>query len=71
MAEILEANGPDSFVGMLTSTLYGSTETTFYVLTVYCGAAGIRDVRHALPACLIGDLGGAIGATAACHLFFG
>jgi spore maturation protein SpmA len=71
MAEILEANGPDSFVGMLTSTLYGSTETTFYVLTVYCGAAGVRDVRHALPCCLIGDLGGAIGATAACHLFFG
>ena len=63
--------GPDSFAGMLTSTLQGSTETTFYVLTVYCGAAGIRDVRHALPACLIGDLAGAIGATAACHFFFG
>jgi spore maturation protein SpmB len=71
MAEILETHGPDSFVGMLASTLQGSTETTFYVLTVYCGAAGIRDVRHALPACLVGDLGGAIGATAACHLFFG
>jgi spore maturation protein SpmB len=56
---------------MLASTLQGSTETTFYVLTVYCGAAGIRDVRHALPACLIGDLAGAVGATAACHLFFG
>jgi spore maturation protein SpmA len=71
MAEILEVHGPDSFVGMLTSTLMGSTETTFYVLTIYCGAAGVRDVRHALPCCLIGDLGGAIGATAACHLFFG
>jgi spore maturation protein SpmA len=70
MAETLETHGPDSFIGMLTSTLQGSTETTFYVLTVYCGAAGIRDVRHALPACLIGDLAGAIGATAACHLFF-
>jgi spore maturation protein SpmA len=71
MAEILETQGPDSFVGMLASTLQGSTETTFYVLTVYAGAAGIRDVRHALPACLVGDLCGAIGATAACHLFFG
>ena len=70
MAEILAAEGPDSFVGLLASTLQGSTETTFYVLTVYCGAAGIREVRHALPACLIGDLAGAIGATAACHLFF-
>ena len=71
MAEILETQGADSFVGMLASTLQGSTETTFYVLTVYCGVAGIRDVRHALPACLIGDLAGAVGATAACHLFFG
>ncbi|MEM7412990.1 MAG: nucleoside recognition domain-containing protein [Myxococcota bacterium] len=71
MAEILEAEGADSFVGMLASTLQGSTETTFYVLTVYCGAAGIREVRHALPACLIGDLCGAAGATFACHLFFG
>ncbi len=71
MAEILETQGPDSFVGLLSSTLMGSTETTFYVLTVYCGAAGVRDVRHALPACLAGDLGGAIGATVACHLFFG
>jgi spore maturation protein SpmA len=71
MAEILETHGPDSFVGMLASTLQGSTETTFYVLTVYCGAAGVREVRHALPACLAGDVAGAVGATFACHLFFG
>jgi len=71
MAEILETYGPDSFVGMLVSTLQGSTETTFYVLTLYCGAAGVRDVRHALAACLTGDLCGLLGATAACHLFFG
>jgi spore maturation protein SpmA len=71
MAEILETHGADSFVGMLASTLQGSTETTFYVLTLYCGAAGVRDVRHALAACLTGDLCGLLGATAACHLFFG
>jgi spore maturation protein SpmA len=71
MAEILETYGADSFVGMLASTLQGSTETTFYVLTLYCGAAGVRDVRHALAACLTGDLCGLLGATAACHLFFG
>jgi spore maturation protein SpmA len=71
MAEILESQGPDSFTGMLASTLQGSTETTFYVLTIYCGAAGVREARHALPACLIGDLAGAVGATVACHLFFG
>jgi len=71
MSEILTTYGPDSFVGYLASTLQGSTETTFYVLTLYCGAAGIRDVRHALLACLTGDLAGLLGATAACHLFFG
>jgi len=71
MSEILQTHGPDSFVGMLASTLQGSTETTFYVLTVYCGSVGVRDVRHALPACLVGDLAGFAGATAACHLFFG
>ena len=71
MAEILETEGADSFTGMLVSTIQGSTETTFYVLTLYCGAAGIRDVRHALPACLAGDLAGVVGATVACHLFFG
>jgi len=71
MADILETQGPDSFVGMLVSTLQGSTETTFYVLTLYAGAGRVRELRHALPACLIGDLAGAAGATVACHLFFG
>jgi spore maturation protein SpmA len=71
MSETVQTHGPDSFVGMLACTLQGSTETTFYVLTVYCGAAGIKDVRHALPACLIGDLAGFAAATAACHAFFG
>jgi spore maturation protein SpmA len=71
MAEILKTQGPDSFVGMLTSTLQGSTETTFYVLTLYCGSVGVREMRHAIVACLVGDLAGFAGATAACHLFFG
>jgi spore maturation protein SpmA len=70
MADILKSQGPDSFVGMLASTLQGSTETTFYVLTVYFGSVKVRDIRHALVACLIGDLAGFAGATAACHLFF-
>jgi spore maturation protein SpmA len=71
MSEILKTHGPDSFVGLLTSTLQGSTETTFYVLALYLGAARVRDGRHALAACLVGDLAGFAGATAACHLFFG
>jgi spore maturation protein SpmA len=71
MSEIITAHGPDSFIGYLTCTLMGSTETTFYVLALYLGAAGVVDGRHALAACLIGDVGGFIGAVTACHWFFG
>ncbi len=71
MSEILTAHGPDSFIGLLVSTLQGSTETTFYVLALYLGAAGVRDGRHALIACLTGDVAGFFGAVAACHWFFG
>jgi spore maturation protein SpmB len=71
MSEIVTVHGPDSFVGLLACTLQGSTETTFYVLTLYAGAAGVKDLRFALPACLIGDAAGLLGATAACHLLYG
>ncbi len=71
MSEILTTHGPDSFIGLLVSTLQGSTETTFYVLALYLGAAGVRDGRHALLACLTGDVAGFFGAVAACHWFFG
>jgi spore maturation protein B len=71
MAEILDFHGPDSFIGLMSSTLMGSTETTFYVLAVYLGAAGVVDGRHALLACLTGDVAGFFGAVAACHFFFG
>ena len=71
MAEIVNTHGPDSFVGLLVSTLQGSTETTLYVLAVYLGTVGVRDSRHILFACLSGDLAGCIAATAACHAFFG
>jgi len=71
MSEIVVANGPDSFISNLACTLQGSTETTFYVLTLYFGASGTRSIRHTLVACLAGDAAGFVGATAACHLFFG
>ncbi|MFP6654291.1 MAG: nucleoside recognition domain-containing protein [Myxococcota bacterium] len=70
MSEILTTHGPDSFIGLLTSTLMGSTETTFYVLAIYLGAAGVVDGRQALFACLAGDIAGFFGAVAACHFFF-
>ncbi|MFQ5666693.1 MAG: nucleoside recognition domain-containing protein [Candidatus Binatia bacterium] len=62
MAEIMKAEGPDSAVGYLVSTLQGSTETTFYVLAVYFGAVGVTRVRHALAAGLIADVAGVLGA---------
>ena len=60
------AIGPDSYLGMLASTLYGSSETTFYVLAVYFGAAGVRRIRHALVAGLAADLVALAAATLVC-----
>lgn len=65
MAEIMQAEGPDSLVGYLVSTLQGSTETTFYVLAVYFGAVGVTRVRHALAAGLTADVAGVVGAVLA------
>jgi spore maturation protein SpmA len=70
MTDTMKANGPDTFVGYLVSMLNGSSETTFYVLSVYFGAVGVRAVRHTLPACLITDAAGIVIATVMCHLFF-
>ncbi|MGI6620117.1 MAG: spore maturation protein [Bacillota bacterium] len=56
--EILQVHGPDTSLGLLASILQGATDTSFYVVTIYFGAVGIRQTRHALPACLIGDLFG-------------
>ncbi len=62
MTEIIKQHGPDSFVGVLTSTFFGSTETTFYVLAVYFGAVNIKKIRHSLAAGLIADITGILAA---------
>lgn len=54
--------GPDSYVGYLTSTMMGSTETTFYVLAVYFGSVQIKRLRHAIAVGLIADLAGIVGS---------
>lgn len=69
--ELMKTHGPDSFIGRLTSTMYGSTETTFYVIAVYFGAVGIKKTRHAVPAGLIADAGGLLAALFICRLVFG
>ncbi len=65
------ASGPDSPAGILLGTIYGSTETTFYVLAVYFGAVGIRRFRHALAAGLIADAAGLMAAVVVCRLLYG
>ncbi len=72
MAAIIQdpAVGPDSYTGMLVSTLQGSTETTFYVLAVYFGAVQVRRVRHALAAGLTADVAGVAFAVLACSYLF-
>jgi len=71
MAEIISVHGPDSFIGILVSTFFGSTETTFYVLAVYFGAVNIRNTRHALPVGLLADAAGLLGALFIVKLLFG
>ncbi len=71
VTELLNTHGPDSYIGRLASTLFGSTETTFYVLAVYFGAVGLRKTRHAVAAGLIGDLVGVLAAVFICSIVFG
>jgi len=63
--------GPDSYAGRVASVLQGSTETTFYVLSVYCGAAGIVRYRHALAAGLCADASGLIASVIVARLLWG
>ncbi len=71
VADVLKAEGPDSWAGRLASVMAGSTETTFYVLAVYMGAAGVKRYRHALAAGLLADLAGFVAAVGVCRLVFG
>ncbi len=58
--DILNTYGADSFVGRCASVMMGSTETTFYTIALYCGAAKIRNTRHALAPSLTADFAGFI-----------
>jgi spore maturation protein B len=71
VADVLRADGPDSFAGRLASVMAGSTETTFYVLAVYMGAAGVSRYRQALAAGLLADAAGFAAAVVVCRLVFG
>ena len=71
MTDAVAVHGGDSLMGRIAATMYGSTETTFYVLAVYFGAVGIRRTRHALPAALIADFVAMVTAVVVCRWMFG
>ncbi len=70
MTEIMKTYGVDSLYGFMASTMFGSTETTFYVVAVYFGAINVRNTRYAIPAGLLADLAGLITAVYICRLMF-
>jgi len=69
-AELIGSFGPDSFIGRLASVMQGSTDTTFYVLTVYFGSVGVRQYRYALALGLLADISSLIAAIVICNLMF-
>jgi spore maturation protein B len=68
--DLIKNHGPDSLIARMAATMYGSSETTFYVLAVYFGAVSVKKTRHAVPAALIGDLVAAIATVAVCMWMF-
>lgn len=71
MLDNLKVFGVDSFVGHLSSVLYGSADTTFYIAALYFGAVNIKKTRYTIPAMLIADAAGIITAILMAYLFFG
>ena len=68
--DLMATYGPDSPIGRTAAVMLGSTETTFYTISVYFGAAGIQKTRYAIPAALIADFVGFCMAALTVRLFF-
>jgi spore maturation protein SpmA len=69
-SELVQTTGADSLVSRMAATIYGSTETTFYVIAVYFGSVAIRRTRHALAAGLFADFIGVVASVIICRLMF-
>lgn len=69
-SDLMRTYGPDSFLGMLASTMQGSTDTTFYVVALYFGSVGVTRTRHTVACGLLGDLAGLLAATIICSSLF-
>ena len=70
VTDLIHTHGPDSLLARTGGSIYGSTETTFYVLAVYFGAVGVRKTRHAVAVGLIADLAAVIAAVIVCGWMF-
>src|SRR5574344_583078 len=70
LSNIINSNGPDSYVSVLASIMQGSTDTTIYILTVYFGSVGIKKIRYALYNGLLADIGAFIISIIAVNLFY-
>lgn len=69
-ADLIGVYGVDSFIGRTAAAMQGSTDTTFYVLAVYFGAAGVVRGRHALAVGLLADFAAFVTAVGLCRLIF-
>ena len=71
LGDLVKQFGPDHLLSYMAATIYGSAETTFYVVAVYFGSVGITRTRHSIPAGLLADLVGVIAAVIVCRWLFG
>ena len=69
-ADLMAQYGPDSLIGRTAAVMLGSTETTFYTISVYFGAAGIKKTRYTIAAALLADLTGFLVASLTVKWFF-
>ena len=69
-ADLMTHYGVDSTIGRTVAVMLGSTETTFYTVSVYFGAAGIKKTRYTIPAALIADLTGFLMASLTVRLLY-
>ncbi len=65
--DVVHRLGPENIVSLMAATIYGSTETTFYVAAVYFGSVGVKQTRHAIPAGLIADFTGVVASVIICR----
>lgn len=66
--DIMKQYGVDNVIGMITSTIMGSTETTFYTIAIYTACIKIKKIRFVLVAALLADLAGMIASVIICQI---